>query len=235
MRVVLCAWLTATLAACGQPYVNIPFKPDPALWTPECDDLTVDWADATCQNPQWQAPACAQPVLVDAPEAGHDVVALPTALTYTASPPLSGSHRPDWARWGEYAYLPPQVWLHNLEVGGIVVLYHPCVPASVVDDLRQWLRVQPADAAGLFRWILTPYPGLTTPFAILAWQHSLAGTCLDATTADAFAQAHYRHAPEDTTLMGAYQYGWLGGSGALYVAPTSPPPTCTDAATTDGM
>jgi len=28
----------------------------------------------------------------------------------------SGSHRPAWARYGEYKFLPKQRWLHNLEV-----------------------------------------------------------------------------------------------------------------------
>ena len=27
-----------------------------------------------------------------------------------------GDHRPNWARYGEYLYVPPQRWLHNLEV-----------------------------------------------------------------------------------------------------------------------
>lgn len=28
----------------------------------------------------------------------------------------SGSHRPAWAKYGEYKFLPKQRWLHNLEV-----------------------------------------------------------------------------------------------------------------------
>jgi len=29
---------------------------------------------------------------------------------------LSGPHRPLWPKYGEYAYVPPQRWLHSIEV-----------------------------------------------------------------------------------------------------------------------
>jgi len=58
-------------------------------------------------------------------------------IYYPASPPLRfqfrdfvtflcnstfirGNHRPLWAVWGEYLYLPPQRWLHNLEVNLVI-------------------------------------------------------------------------------------------------------------------
>ncbi len=230
-----CLALTALVLACGEPYQNLPFKPDPSLWAISCDDLAIDWQDATCKDPLWQAPVCAAAVAHDSPDAGHAIVGLPTSLTYTDSPPLTGPHRADWARWGEYAYLPPQVWLYNLEVGGIVALYNPCVAPQVVDDLRQWLRNKPNDDSGIARWILTPYPALPTPVALLGWGHSSAATCLDGPTADAFWQAHYRHGPEDIALPGTYAYAWLGRSGALSTAPAGTPPNCAaDAGTTDG-
>ena len=35
-------------------------------------------------------------------------------------------------KYGEYAYLPPQRWLHSLEHGAIVLLYHPCANSDQV-------------------------------------------------------------------------------------------------------
>lgn len=29
---------------------------------------------------------------------------------------VSGPHRPLWPKYGEYAYVPPQRWLHSIEV-----------------------------------------------------------------------------------------------------------------------
>jgi len=40
-----------------------------------------------------------------------------TSISYEGqNPPLRGDHRPAWALYGEYLYIPPQRWLHNLEV-----------------------------------------------------------------------------------------------------------------------
>ena len=36
-------------------------------------------------------------------------------------------------------YLPPQRWLHSLEHGAVVLLYHPCAHEKGVDELRQLL------------------------------------------------------------------------------------------------
>lgn len=91
----------------------------------------------------------------------------------------SGSHRPAWARYGEYKFLPKQRWLHNLEVniasiilkmfcylhyfstkynvfeffqhGSVVMLYHPCTHPVLVQRMRMVLK------GCLFRHIITPY------------------------------------------------------------------------------
>ncbi|XP_014769826.1 uncharacterized protein LOC106868886 isoform X2 [Octopus bimaculoides] len=53
-------------------------------------------------------------------------VCLPENITYDKDIPTSGSHRPLWPIYGGYKYLPPQRWLHSLEHGAAVFLYHPC-------------------------------------------------------------------------------------------------------------
>lgn len=225
-----------TLVACNDPYVNIPYKPDPSVWAVVCGDEAVDWQDATCSDLTWQVPACGPAVTQDSVDNGHALVSLPTPLTYTESPPLSGPHRPDWARWGEYAFLPPQRWLYNLELGGVVVLYNPCMPPRLLEDLRVFLRDQSADDGGPYRWIITPYPGLSTPFLIATWQHGFAANCLDVAAASAFLQSHYRHAPQDSPLVGAYNYAWLGKSGALLTGPAAASDaSCGDASSADAQ
>ncbi len=223
---LLVAGLLLTALACSDPYVNEPYKPDPTPWLATCGDTALDWQDATCPDANWQMPTCTPVVAMDAPEQGHDIVALPAPLTYAESPPLSGNHRPDWARWGEYAFLPPQRWVYNLQLGGVVVLYNPCVAAPLVETLRQFLRDQPADATGAYRWVLTPYPNLKTPFALVTWRHSLSGNCFDPVAALAFVQAHYRQAPEDNAAQGAYAYAWIGKAGYLLTGPVTADGLC---------
>lgn len=53
-------------------------------------------------------------------------------LNYMERIPTIGPHRPLWARYGEYLYLPVQRWLHNIEHGAIVGLYHPCADSEQV-------------------------------------------------------------------------------------------------------
>lgn len=53
-------------------------------------------------------------------------------LRYLERIPTIGPHRPLWAQYGEYEFLPPQRWLHNVEHGAIVGLYHPCADKNEV-------------------------------------------------------------------------------------------------------
>lgn len=69
---------------------------------------------------------------------------------------FSGTHRPLWPKYGEYKYVPKQRWLHNLEHGAIVMLYHPCADEREIAKLKRIIQ------KCLFRHIITPYNGLTT-------------------------------------------------------------------------
>lgn len=53
---------------------------------------------------------------------------------------MSYQHRPLWARYGEYEYCPVQRWLHNVEHGAIVGLYHPCADPEEVLLLRKTIN-----------------------------------------------------------------------------------------------
>lgn len=86
-------------------------------------------------------------------------------LTYNTSIPTHGDHRPLWPKFGEYRYVPPQRWLHNIEHGSVVMLYHPCTHHRVVDKLRQIVK------GCLRKHIITPSAALTRkrPLALVAW------------------------------------------------------------------
>ena len=50
--------------------------------------------------------------------------------------PNSGYHRAKWPKYGEYKWVPPIRYIHALEHGAIVFVYHPCAPNALVDRLR---------------------------------------------------------------------------------------------------
>lgn len=59
-------------------------------------------------------------------------------IRYSERIPMIGPHRPLWARYGDYFYLPPQRWLHNVEHGAIIALYHPCADPKQVIVIIIW-------------------------------------------------------------------------------------------------
>lgn len=67
----------------------------------------------------------------------------------------SGTHRPLWAKYGSYKFLPKQRWIHNLEHGAVVMLYHPCANRLEVNILRNLVE------KCLYRHVITPYNLLT--------------------------------------------------------------------------
>lgn len=177
------------------------------------DAAEVDRVDAACQGARLPPIAtCGAAVVEQIPSrgAGH----VPEApISYVDNPPSSGDHRPAWARWGEYDYLPPQRWLHNLEHGGIALLYDPCADEATVTALGDFARARADDEGGPFRWVLTPYPGLPTRVAVVAWEWTWQAGCTapeGGASLEAFVTDHYRKAPEDVAADGSYTTGWIG-------------------------
>jgi hypothetical protein len=182
----------------------------PPLQPETCWEANSDWrTDYRCEDPEWEQPACGEAVRVYRPAQARTHIYLPEPVrAYPDSPPTSGNHRPYWARWGEYIYLPPQRWLHNLEHGGVAFLYHPCVSEEVKEALRSYAQSQPDDITGKYRWIMTPYPDLPTAVAVVTWEHSLSTHCFNPEEVDWFLKLNYRQGPEDVSVDGRYVYGW---------------------------
>ncbi|KAJ6643031.1 hypothetical protein Bhyg_07987 [Pseudolycoriella hygida] len=86
-------------------------------------------------------------------------------IEYNDVIPTFGSHRKLWPVYGEYVYVPPQRWIHSLEHGAIVLLYHPCVNLNQLDIVRSLIK------KCLYRHVITAYDLLDPerPFALVSF------------------------------------------------------------------
>lgn len=136
---------------------------------------------------------------------------------------FSGSHRPLWPKYGEYVYVPPQRWIHNLEHGAIVALYHPCANHQEVQtqfnftlnwirnnlyfyDILQVNKLKSLIKKCLYRHIITPYALLSSdkPFALVAWGKSLELPIVDTKMAIGFIRMNALQGAEQIARDGEY-------------------------------
>ncbi|XP_072163671.1 uncharacterized protein [Diadema setosum] len=103
-------------------------------------------------------------------------VCMNRAIVYDYTVPTSGAHRPLWAKYGEYRYLPKQRWLHNMEHGAAVFLYHPCADLTEIEELKEIAR------SCLRKHIITPFRDLpqNLPFVVLTYGCKLELPYIDA-------------------------------------------------------
>ena len=93
-----------------------------------------------------------------------DVPNLVTKPKWNSFPPTSGPHYGTPAVWGSYDEPVPLVQTtHNLEHGGIIVLYGKAVPEAEVEKIRAWYSDDPN---GL---VLAPLDRLGAKIALTAW------------------------------------------------------------------
>ena len=140
-----------------------------------------------------------------------------TQAHYLTDPPTSGQHYNIRGQaplpWGFYARpYPPEDWIHNLEHGGVAILYAcPQPPATggaqlIETDIscpdsqspvQNFITSAPPDA--LFhevKIIATPYPVPGHRFVILAWGWRLFMDTWDSGLAERFYEAHLDNGPE---------------------------------------
>ncbi len=105
------------------------------------------------------------------PDRGRSHVQQGTRITYEEYPPTSGPHWPAWARWGVYTTpVPEEAFVHNLEHGGIVILYDCAGPCpDVVRQLQETVAALPPSQYGHVKVVVSPNARLRTRFALLAW------------------------------------------------------------------
>lgn len=104
-----------------------------------------------------------------------------------------------------YTYVPPQRWIHNLEHGGIVALYHPCADAKNVQLLITLV------SSCLYRHVITPSQRLepSRPFALIAWGKSLELSVIDENVVIGFIRMNALQGPEKVSRDGQYSQALL--------------------------
>lgn len=127
-------------------------------------------------------------------------------VNYPSLPPTSGSHWPAPAApapWGiKTAVLPFEVTTHNLEHGGIVMLYSGDMASGDVEILRGVARQ--LTASGFPKIILEPWPDMPKDSKVIltAWNWILKLPTIDQTQIIKFTRAHHGtsgEAPEAST------------------------------------
>jgi len=140
-----------------------------------------------------------------------------TQAHYLTDPPTSGQHYnvPGEAPlpWGFYARpYPPEDWVHNLEHGGVVILYDCPQPQAtgraklIETDLscpesqspvQNFMSSAPPDASFQeVKIVATPYQVPGHRFAIVAWGWRLFMDSWDSALAERFYEAHVDNGPE---------------------------------------
>src|SRR5436190_1822581 len=121
-------------------------------------------------------------------------------VDYPSVPPTSGDH---WAApaapapWGvKTSWLPFEVTTHNLEHGGVVIMYGPDVTSDQVNTLR--LYVRQLQASGFPKMVLEPWPDMPKDSKVIltAWNWVLKLPAIDQTQIIKFTRAHHGGAGE---------------------------------------
>ena len=132
-------------------------------------------------------------------------------VTYGSNPPASGMHYPFWGRWGEHVdALPRGNYVHNLEHGGVVLLYKCDTPCPEIVDALKAVRDRAAadpaceqqGRAGQKRIIITPSSTIPTKVAAAAWGATYTGDCVDGPTLDEFVAKKGQNGPENLCFAG---------------------------------
>jgi hypothetical protein len=135
-------------------------------------------------------------------EIGKSHVPTGQKVAYPSLPPTSGDH---WAQpaapapWGiKTAVLPFEVSTHNLEHGGIVILYAADLTTPQVDQLRSLVRQ--LQTAGFAKIVLEPWPDMPKDSKVIltAWNWIMKLPGIDAMSIVKFTKAHHAspEAPE---------------------------------------
>ncbi|KAK9504035.1 hypothetical protein O3M35_010476 [Rhynocoris fuscipes] len=187
-----------------------------SMINPSCDtgkdNLTVDWpntpANYTCSAflrkyflPNPDLPALIHKSFIPtAYKARH--VCMNEKIEYSSELPTFGPHRAAWPRYGEYKFVPPQRWLHSLEHGAVVLLYHPCAHPFLVQQAKQIVK------SCLFRHVISPYNRLPhdRPMALLTWGWSLLLPDIDEELMVKFIKDHALNGPEEISRDGQYDF-----------------------------
>lgn len=119
--------------------------------------------------------------------------------------PVYGNHRPVWPVYGEYKFIPRERWLHSIEHGAVVMLYHPCAHPKLIDQLKSLVK------NCLRRYIITPYNlvDVDRPFVLVTRGCRMEMTQIVPEIVEAFIRVTGLHGPEDIPEDGGFDEGLI--------------------------
>lgn len=137
------------------------------------------------------------------PDEGRTHVDMNQHVNYQAYsqgvPPTSGPHYPQWAQWKYFDDpLSPEFFVHNLEHGGVVVLFNCSNDCSAEKQMLHdaYTFVKPSKY-GYPKLVVSPYSNLKTKFALLAWDKLVQTDTLDRSMLEQFYNMFVDKGPED--------------------------------------
>jgi len=139
-----------------------------------------------------------------------------THIDWSSNPPAIGAHYATWAGWDRhYQSLDRAYYVHNLEHGGIVLLYNcPGGCPDVVESLLDVVRTAKVDTTceGVVKnrmlVVQDPLMPAEVQVAAVAWGQVYTASCFDPYVAK-FARTRYRRGPEDLCNDGVPMSGAL--------------------------
>ena len=117
---------------------------------------------------------------------------------YNSLPPTSGAHWDAPADWGIYhEAVPEELWVHNLEHGGIVILYNcPQDCPDLTAKFDALFKSAPRSKLGNVKLLVTPYSKISNRLTLVAWNYYLPLDDYDDTVIRGFMLNHLDKAPE---------------------------------------
>lgn len=202
MKIYALYWgLLSVLVACGSPTSTLSPTSIPATVAPTVAVVSTIMAQPTRLASSTPTAATSNDGLPGrpAPDEGAQHVEVGMVILYKNAPPSSGTHYPQWLRYGVYAQpVPPGYWVHNLEHGAVVVLFK--CETNCQDVAAQVLKVYQTMRPGKYgdiKMIGTPYNNMPRNFAVVAWGRVDDFDTLDAERIKKFYDAFVDKGPED--------------------------------------
>uniref|UniRef100_T1J6D3 DUF3105 domain-containing protein n=1 Tax=Strigamia maritima TaxID=126957 RepID=T1J6D3_STRMM len=126
------------------------------------------------------------------------------SIHYPTPLPTHAGHRPLWPKYGEYLFVPPQRWSHNIEHGAVVMLTHPCAHPKSVEKLKKIVK------SCMWKHIISTSNQVPVdrPLVLIAWGCRLRMSYIDEKLVKNFIQTYALHGPEGKyTKEGQYTLG----------------------------
>ena len=115
-------------------------------------------------------------------------------IDYADRPPAGGPHNYCWTDWTVHdEVVLDDNWVHNLEHGGVVLLYN--CPDGCPEDVAAMATL--ATSLGDYV-VMTEDPEMDSRFAMTAWFYRLKTDCFDEARAAQFYADHVSQGPEAT-------------------------------------